>query len=55
MALKNNDARYCISKTIYFSRRNGWMDDAILGPFDSILVITGRWESGNERLCEMEE
>ena len=32
----------------------GWMDDAMLRPFNSISVISGRWEVDNERLCAIE-
>ena len=37
------------------SQLNGWMDDLrFYDLFNSVSVISGRWEVDNERLCAME-
>ena len=40
------------AKTIYSESYAGWIT-AILGPFDSISVISGMWKADNERLRAM--
>ena len=35
--------------------KDGWMDDLLFYVlFNSVSVISGRWEVDNERLCAME-